>query len=116
MNAHDRRPRALAVSFMLLLATSLMVACSDDSSGGGGGAVGTYTHPEEGTIVLSAGGNGVITQEGSDPVPFQWTQSGTNIAFSFGGAGRANAQLSGNTLTFAVGDFSGDEAAVFTRT
>lgn len=78
--------------------------------------VGTWSHPEEGTIVLESGGDGSITQS-SDPVEFTWSQDDSTIEFDIGDDDEpdAVATLDGDTLTFRPGDFSGDEPVTFTR-
>ena len=56
----------------MLSAMLLLAACGSEHKGDGAGlaaVTGTYTHPEEGTIVLDADGTGSITQS-SDPVTF----------------------------------------------
>ena len=106
--------RAIERGFVV---TSLAVALVVSACGGteDGGAVGAWTHPEEGTIVLESGGAGSITQS-SDPVEFTWTQDGATIELSLDGDEvDAEAQLDGDELTFRAGDFSGDDPVTFTR-
>jgi len=99
----------------VVLAATTLTGCGGGGDSGGD-VEGTWVHPEEGTIVLEDGGDGSITQSG-DPVPFEWELSGDTVLFSFEGDDEVSAQatIDGDTMTFRVGDFSGDEPAVFTR-
>jgi hypothetical protein len=96
------------------------VGCSGggDAAPAGADAAGTWSHPEEGTIVLSTDGMGTITQSG-DPVEFSWVLESDSVEFDLDGDPETEADavavLDGDVLTFRVGDFSGDEPAVFTR-
>ena len=95
-----------------VVVTLVVSACGGSDEAG---VVGTWTHPEEGTIVLESGGAGSITQS-SDPVEFTWTQDGATIELSLGGDEvDAEAMIDGDELTFRVGDFSGDDPVTFTR-
>ena len=91
--------------------------CGSEHKGDGAGlaaVTGTYTHPEEGTIVLDADGTGSITQS-CDPVTFTWALEDGTIALSIDGEVLAEAAASGTTLIFRAGDFSGDDPVTFTK-
>jgi len=91
----------------------IAAACGSDD---GDSAAGTWTHVEEGTIVLDDNGDGSITQS-SDPVVFTWSADDDQISFVFDGDDEpaAIATLDGDSLTFRSGDFSGDDPVTFTR-
>ena len=89
-------------------------ACSND---GGDGAEGTYTHPEEGTITLSEGGDGTWEQEGNDePFEFTWREDGDAIIFSSDGEeAPGEVRLEDGNLVLPPELISGDEDVTFTR-
>jgi hypothetical protein len=98
-----------------MVAMAALAAGLTACGGGGDDAVGTWVHPEEGTIVLSDDGSGTITQS-SDPVEFDWDRNGDTVEFSFGGDEvEAAATVDGDAMTFRPGDFSGDDPVTFTR-
>lgn len=99
---------------LVLALLTVMLALAACSGGDQTDVTGTYTHPEEGTIVLNADGTGSITQS-SDPVPFTWVLTDGTVALTIDGEVQAEATASGSTLTFRAGDFSGDEAVTFTK-
>jgi hypothetical protein len=107
------RPSIMAGVVAAVLALG---ACGggDDS----GDAVGTWSHPEEGTIVIEEDGSGSITQS-SDSIPLEWEMDEDTVVFTIvfedGDEASAEAKLEGDELTFRAGDFSGDDPVIFTR-
>lgn len=110
-----RRPAGLVAAAVAVIAIAIVVFVSMRGDGASDPVVGTWTHPEEGTIVFDDDGSGSITQS-ADPVAFTWQHNGDRVSLTVEGSGNvAEATLSGNELTFRPGDFSGDEAETFTR-
>ena len=105
------------MSFFQRAVLVAVVSLAVGACGGGGDDLdveGTYVHPEEGTIVLEAGGDGTLTQEG-DENAFEWDLDGDTVVLTVGGDVVAEAAFADDELTFRPGDFSGDEPAVFVR-
>lgn len=113
----EQRPPGRVVAVVGVLALMIGAAAFLLLRGGGGdeSVVGTWVHPEEGTIVFDDDGLGSITQS-SDPVAFTWERTGEVVGITIAGNGNtAEATLSGDKLTFRRGDFSGDDPTIFTR-
>jgi hypothetical protein len=95
---------------------ALLAACGGDDAGAP--AVGTWVHPEEGTVILEGDGTGEMVQS-QGGVPFTWSLEDGNVEFDLDDDPEnepdAVAALDGDELTFRVGDYSGDEPVVFTR-
>ncbi len=103
-----RRLAPAAVVALLMIGS----ACS----GGNDGAEGSYEHPEEGTITLSADGKGMWEQEGNDePFEFEWEEKGDVIILSSDGEEEGEVRIEDGDLVLPPDMISGDEDVTFKR-
>ena len=101
---------------VLVAALGLFGAACSDADDGGGGAAGTYTHAEEGTIILEDGGAGTWEQEGNDePFEFEWREDGDVIVFSSDGEDAGEVTIEDGNLVLPPDLISGDDPVTFER-
>jgi hypothetical protein len=107
-----RHARRAACVLALAAAVSVLAACG--GNGGGSTPAGTYSHPDEGEIVLSEDGSGTV-DNGS--VPITWTADGDTVTLDAGNGQTVDATLEDDNLVFEPGVYGccEDEDAVFVR-
>ncbi len=106
-----RGSRRLTVGALVPVVLVLLLALACSSSNG---AVGTYAHPEEGTIVLTSDHNGTWTQS-SEPFSFTWSENGDAITFTHEGEDAAGVKIVDGNLVLPSDMISGDDPVTFTR-